>query len=215
LLAGLSRWHRELPIDFFVYVRPSLIAAAVEGNERRRSLVDWVAAQLLFAWLREDDSLSDDTLDDVLRQASEPFRLAVLSYARSMTSEPHDGAVRDRMVHLLDAVWPRQAALRTEAVMVDLIDVALAGGKDVPRLAAAVMQHLRGLPEWPEFHRFQHLDAAAAQHPLEVLTLLDRIAPEEVARPVYGMDEIVNAILAAVPDLAGDRRVEKLRRATG
>jgi hypothetical protein len=56
---------------------------------------------------------------------------------------------------------------------------------------------------------------AAAQHPLEVLTLLDRIASAEVACPVYGMDEIVNALLARVPDLAGDRRVEKLRRATG
>lgn len=178
-------------------------------------MVDWIAAQLLFAWLREDDSLSDDTLDDVLRQASEPFRVAVLSYARSMTAEPHDGAVRNRIVHLLDAVWPRQAALRTEAVMVNLIDVALAGGKDVTRLAAAVMQHLRDLPEWPELHRFHHLDAAAVRHPLEVLTLLDRIAPERVERPVYGMDEIVNANLVAVPNLAGDRRVEKLRRATG
>lgn len=177
--------------------------------------MDWVAAQLLFAWLREDDSLSDDALHDVLRQASEPFRLAVLSHARSVTAEPHDGAVRDRIVHLLDAVWPRQAALRTEAIMVDLVDVALSGGEDVPRLSAAVMQHLRRLPKWPEIHRFHHLEAAAAHHPLEVLILLDRIAPEEVARPVYGMDEIVNAILAAIPDLAGDRRVEKLRRATG
>ena len=214
MLAGLSRWHRELPIDFFANVHPSLIAAAVEGNDRRRSLVDWVAAQLLFAWLREDGSLSDDAFDEVLRQASEPFRLAVLSYARSLTAESGDGAVRDRIVHLLDAVWPRQAALRTEAIMVGLIDVALAGGEYLPRLAAAVVQHLRRLPKWPEIHRFHHLDAAAAQHPLEVLTLLDRIAPEEVARPVYGMDEIVDAILAALPNVAGDRRVEKLRRAT-
>lgn len=214
MLAGLSSWHRELPIALFAHVLPSLIAAAVDGSGRRRSLVDWIAAQLLFAWLREDGSLSDDTLDDVLRQASEPFRLAVLTYAQSITEEHHDGAVHDRIVHLLDAVWPRQAALRTEAVMVDLIDVALSGGEDVPRLTAAVMPHLRGLPEWPEIHRFRQLDAAAAQHPLEVLTLLDRIAPEEVARPVYGMDKIVNAIIAAVPDLAGDRRVEKLRRAT-
>lgn len=215
LLAGLSLWRNALPIAFFAHVRPSLIAAAAEGGGRRRSLEDWIASQLLFAWLREDGSLSDDALSDVLRQASEPFRLAILSYARSISQEPYDGVVRDRIVHLLDAVWPRQAALRTEAVMVDLIDVALAGGDDVTRLAAVVMKHLRGLPEWPEIHRFQHLEAAAEQHPLEVLTLLDCIAPEEVARPVYGMDEIVNAILSAVPELAGDQRVEKLRRAKG
>lgn len=214
LLAGLSFWRNALPIAFFAHVRPSLIAAATEGGGRRRSLLEWTAAQLLFAWLREDGSLSDAAFDDLLRQASEPFRLAVLSDARLMTAEPHDGAVRDRIMHLLDEVWPRQAALRTEAVMVDLIDVALAGGEDVPRLATAVIQHLRGLPEWPELHRFHNLDAAAAQHPLEVLTLLDRIAPEEVVGPVYGMDEIVNAILSAAPDLAGDRRVEKLQRAT-
>lgn len=215
LLAGLSRWRKVLPITFFARVRQSLIAAAADGGGRRRSLMDWVAAQVMFAWLRGDGSLSDDAFDDVLRRASEPFRLAVLSYARSAIAEPHDGATRDRIVHFLDVVWPRQAALRTEAIMVDLINVALAGGEDVPRLTAAVMQHLRGLPEWPEIYRFHGLDVVAAQHPVEVLSLLDRIAPEEVARPVYGMDEIVNAILAALPDLAGDRRVEQLRRATG
>lgn len=213
-LDGLSIWRKALPVAFFVRVRPSLIVAAAEGGGRRRSLVDWVAAQLLFAWLREDGSLSDDAFNDVLRQASEPFRLAVLSYARSMTAESHDGTERGRIVHLLDAVWPRQAALRTEAILIDLIDVALAGGDELPRLAAAVVQHLRRLPKWPELHRFHHLDTAAAQHPLEVVTLLDHIAPEEMARPIYGMDKVVNAILAAAPDLAGDRRVEKLRRAT-
>lgn len=99
--------------------------------------------------------------------------------------------------------------------MVAVIDVALAGGEDVPRASAAVEQHLRGLPNWPETHRFHRIEATAARHPLEVLTLLDRIAPEEVTRPVYGVDKIVGAILSAVSDLAGDRRVEKLRRATG
>ena len=214
LLAGLSSWREPLPNAFFASVRQLLITAAAEGGGRRRSLVDWLAAQLMFAWLREDGSLSDGAFDDVLRQAGEPFRLDVLSYAQSMIAEPHDGTVRDRFVHLLDAVWPRQAVFRTEAIMVDLIDVALAGGEDVPRLAAAVMLHLRPQPEWPEIHKFHDLDAAAAQHPLEVLALLDCIAPKEVARPVYGMDEIVRAILAAMPDLEGDRRVERLRQAT-
>ena len=215
LLTGLGSSIRTLPTALFAAVRPSLIASAIDGNGRRRSLLEWVAGQLLFAWMRADGSLSDNAFEDVLRQASEPFRLAVLSYAQSRIEEPRDGAVRDRIVHLLDAVWPRQAPLRTEAVMVELIDVALAGGEDLPRLAPAVMQHLRCLPEWPEIYMLHHLDMAAVQHPLEVLSLLDCIAPEDVKRPVYGMDKIVSAILSAAPDLSGDRRVEKLRRVTG
>lgn len=213
LLAGLSSWRKQLPTAFFPHVQPALIAAAAHHGGGRRSLVEWIAAQLLFAWVREDGSLSDDLFRDVLRQASEPFRLTVLSYARSEMR--HNRVVRDRIVHLIDGVWPRQAALRTEAVMVDLIDLALAGGEHVPQLTAAVLPHLRDLTAWPEIHRFHHLDVATAQHPLEVLTLLDRIAPEKMAHPVYEMDRIVNAILEAAPRLAGDQRVEKLRLATG
>jgi hypothetical protein len=214
VLAGLSSYRKALPPTLFAKVRSRLTAAVKDRSRTSQSLVDWIAAQFLFAWIRDDGSLSDDAFEAVARQAIEPFRLAVLSYVRSTIEESHDRAVLDRIAHLLQAVWPRQAALQTEPVLIGLIDVALAGCKDVPRLSAIVVQHLRSLPDWPEIHRFQNLEMAAAHHPLEVLTILNRIAPADATRRVYGFKKVVDMILKSAPNLARDPRVEKLRRVT-
>ena len=184
------------------------VAPSEMADER---LSEWVAGQLLMAWVWESTVLSDGEMTVALARGPDPFRIAVLEHCEHWLRDGAGPDIRTRLLEFFRSVWPKQAIARSGATTQALAAVAFAAGDDLPAFRQAVEPFLLRGDQWPELYQFHDLAEVARRAPEDVLDLLDRIAPDETTSRPYDLDETLDAVVQAAPGLGQDPRMVRLR----
>ncbi|RUN75050.1 hypothetical protein EJC47_18430 [Sphingomonas sp. TF3] len=211
--SGLFR-AKGLTPSLFAILGPELPALAAE----RRSGRGWntaLAAFLLWAWSGTEvrasgNAISDASLREALLTGPEELRLQLLSTSQRWMQTP-DSTWDERALDLIEHVWPRQQAARSQPVANAVARYILAGGALFPRLVEAgrdlIVPVGRDLMWLMDASRAEKL---AAEFPDALLNFLIAVLPENAEFWPYRTEKVIEAL--GNGDYAHDSRLQDLRR---
>lgn len=223
VLAGLMRISHPLAQPIWYAAKPAIlrtlrVGTRIENDDR---IDEWGTWQVMFAWFRGPEWMTDNEFADLLRDAPERVRHSVLNHCTRLLRHDHDvvgpSESTDRsapILHLITNLWPRQLAAQTERTARDLVRVAISAGDRLLDFYDAVLPLLRRGRTLPETYLFRGIEDAAREYPHALLEMLHRISPDDPPHLSASLNEIVDAIVGAAPDLCNDPRIRKLRDAS-
>jgi len=211
--SGLFR-AKGLTPPLFAILGPELPELAAERQSGR----GWntaLAAFLLWAWSGVEirasgTAISDASLREALLAGPEELRLQLLNTSQRWMQTP-GGNWDERALDLIEHVWPRQQAARSQPVVNAIARYILAGGDLFPRLVEAGRDLIapvgRDLMSLMDTSRAEKL---AAELPDALLNFLTAVLPENAEFWPYRTEKVIEAL--GTGDFAPDSRLQDLRR---
>lgn len=210
-------WSARVPGRIlFEHIAPGLIERTRQPRARRHHSAI-MAGFLLAGWGGAEDAaehdrvISDIQFREILIWSDDELRIQILRQLKRWSAETRWQA---RVIPFFTQVWPKQRALRTPAISLDLANFLLASGDLMPVLMPFILPRLvpvrggslltillNGEPKKDPVRRF----------PAATLDLLWAILSEDPAFWPYRVEDLLGR-LAAAPETSGDPRLSELRR---
>ena len=187
------------------------------GFDWDRDLAKVAATWLMWmAIFRRDgeDGITASQARDCIRNMSGETRQNVVFWL-GMVGKGNDNGWTELVAPFIRDIWPRERALRTRASVTSWIGMLGHTGKHFPVVYDAVKPHL--VPIEGENHwlcRFTREvggdEPITADHPAEVLDMINTIIPNSAEYPPYQLKQILDLVADTDELLVGDPRYNRL-----
>jgi hypothetical protein len=117
----------------------------------------------------------------------------------------------------LEQGWPKEKRFQTEATTRGLLHLADSSGRNFPNVVRTVLPLLTAVPHLDLFlgrtGRNDHREESdlAAKFPEPMLSLLDRVVPEDSASAPYELGSVIESIAKSQPRVRQDPRWRRLK----
>lgn len=189
----------------------------VEGFSWDRDLSKVAAQWLGFMRVFHPDDpigLSRKEMRSVLRAMSDDTRNRFVFWLGMVGQKNEDGWVK-YVIPLINEVWPRERRYRTSASMRAWIGLLDDTGDSFPAVYEAVKNFLDPVEtnDHP-FYRFTREigdeEPITVRYPEATLDMMNRLTPQALVRPPYGLPKVLALIADADPKLTSDERYLRL-----
>ena len=204
--------------EIFIFLKPYLLRLVNTGVLKKHSEWATLADLLLSAWALTDAStgekwISDEELREALLHFNDDVRSHVLWQAGSWTKEMREEWA-PLLLELLRNVWPKQLVAKSEVVSKRLIDLAFVDKGIFPEMVAAILPLLTEISD--QYYLLATLEQPCVDmitgYPLETLSLICAVLPDNVANWPYNIDEMLNILGNAGEIVRNDARFIELKR---
>ena len=163
--------------------------------------------------LEAPEELTEEEVRSVMEPMSEDGLKTVLgSLKRNLAGEPAERAqIWCEKVHAwLRDYWPRAAVRNTAATSEAILELVVECGDAFPEAAEWSLEYLRPF-EGRGLYRLRE-NEHAAQHPISMLRMLDRVVDEAVLQGYerHSLQEVLDALVEADAEMARDPRFRRL-----
>ena len=204
--------------DIFIFLKPHMLHLVNAGVLKKHSEWAALADLLLSAWALTDTStgekwITDEELREALLHFNDDVRSHVLWQAGSWTKEMREEWA-PLLLELLRNVWPKQLVAKSEVVSKRLIDLAFVDKGIFPEMVAAILPLLTEISD--QYYLLATLEQPCVDmitgYPLETLSLICAVLPDNVANWPYNIDEMLNILGNAGEIVRNDARFIELKR---
>ena len=115
------------------------------------------------------------------------------------------------VIPFIRKAWPKECQYQSSGTSESWLTLLCDTGNAFPDVLDAVRNHL-GDVDWRQAMLPETMEQLAARFPQETLDLLDRVAPDGVGEPPYGLSNVLTLLREAEPALIGDSRYSRLHR---
>lgn len=184
-----------------------------DWHKRLAAIATQMVVQLAIFRRGEPDGLTDSQARHCIRKMDEQCRQEAVSQLGRI-GNMDGGGWESHVIPFIEAVWPRERALRTSGLVEAWVSILDDSGSSFPATLAAVRRYLLpvdGGRMW--FHRFLRTGDEASlidKFPIDVLDLLDAVIPNSPVALPYELSEMLNQISEADSILIKDRRYVRL-----
>lgn len=210
-------WAARVPnLDLFFKLKPSMLALAKHGAERRKH-TEILAGILLAGWgsrrdAKGDRAISDAEMREILLTADDDFRTQIVWHLKIWSKE-EGSDWQDDALALLREVWPRQLAIRTARMSARLCELAFANEERFPEFVDCILPLVTKVEgDRAHFPFGNDKERIVTQYPEQTLALLSAVLADDVRQWPYGVNELLSSIAEAAPSLARDGRLVELNR---
>ncbi len=146
--------------EFYMRLKPGLLALAKERDLSREGHVQSLAVLTLSGWItpganKEDRCISNAEFRDVLSHGGDDFRSHVLWQIERELGNKEESSRREwstRALEFFHDVWPRQRAVKNPAMSIRLCELLLSNGESFPELVDAVLPLLTKIAQGDGLH---------------------------------------------------------------
>jgi hypothetical protein len=218
LWAGILSGGKLSGHDIFIFLKPHMLRLVNTGVLKKHS--DWatLADLLLSAWALTDAPtgekwITDEELREALLHFNDDVRSHVLWQAGSWTKEER-GEWAPLLLELLRNVWPKQLVAKSEEVSKRLFDLAFVDKDIFSELAEAILPLLTEISD--QYYLFKILEqpfvGIVTAYPLETLSLIYAVLPENVTDWPYNISKILEILSNAREIIRSDAKFIELKR---
>ena len=215
--AGYLSGIRYLPTpELFKKIKLYLLARASNKDSQIKNDTPAMVQFILSNWgAKGKERISDEELHDILLYAGDDFRARILwkikSFCEQDANPPYWNRKRNR---LLKKVWPLERRAKTAKTTARLIHLAISDELVFPRLAKAILPLLGKITQGqamplPSVGGNNRL---IDKHPEAVLAILYKVLSESANQWPYKIEDTLDRIATADPNLNRDPRFKELQR---
>ena len=158
----------------------------------------------------DEPGLSFEDARECLRRIRPADRAHVIWYLGLLGTRHHDRWHAFVIPFIRDA-WPKERRYRNSGTSGAWLSLLCTTGDAFPDLLDVVRDHLVAV-DWRQAMFPNTIDTLAQEFPRQTLDLLDRVAPDGVSEPPYGLSRVLDLLAEAEPKLVTDTRYRRLRR---
>ena len=215
---GYLRGVRQLPApDLFAKIKPYLLARASDKETEKRSSDNKMIQLTLLNWMPNDKGkacISDEEFRNILLYAGDNFRVRTLweidSFCEKDANPPY---WKNKRLHLLEKVWPLKRRVKTAQTTARLIELAFDDESEFPRLAKAILPLLGEITQGHMSLPYgEDKNSIIDKHSEAVLAILYKVLSESANQWPYKIENTLDRIATADPELTRDPRFKELQR---
>ncbi len=205
--------------DLYRRLKDQILALAVSPPPSSRSHDEIIAGLVLAGWGTVDERtgerlISDDEIHTLILGVEDEFRTRLLWQINHWISEKADVSEPSWKGQLLAflKVWPRQLSVKSANVSARLCELAFASAEQFPDVVELVTPLVTTIERdhlfLPELRGSG--ENIVDRFPESVLSLLDKVLPDNALAWPYGIDTILNRLADAETSLRADARLIRL-----
>ena len=216
--AGYSWGVRQSPApDLFAKIKPYLLARVLDKDIEKRSSDNIMIQLTLLNWMPNDkdkERITDEEFHNILLYAGDNFRVRALweidSFCEKDANPPY---WKNKRLHLLEKVWPLERRVKTAQTTARLIDLAFDDERAFPRLAKAILPLLGEITQGHMSLPYgEDKNSIIDKHSEAVLAILYKVLSESANQWPYKIEDTLDRIATADPELTRDPRFKELQR---
>lgn len=215
--AGFLRSSNAPAIELYQILKPHMLELAGAPGDTKR-FGNNLAGMLLIGWGEVDSYsgkrfVSDNEMRSVLINSDESFRLMILSnLLRWLREEPTDWD--EKILMFLEKIWPRHKKVKSALISARLCDLAFSSQRVFSKIVDIVIVLVGGSSTGQIQHLSFRTDKATIidEYPEKVLDLLFVILPENTHQWPYGVNDVLDKIIADNSSLRANSKLIELKR---
>jgi hypothetical protein len=178
-----------------------------------------MVSNVLAGWTSTDEEtnspyISNKELRELLVRTDDDFRSQVLWRIKFLCSKDEDGSWLERLIVLLQDVWPKQISAKSPSTTKKLCDLAFTNEKIFAKVSHLIQPLLVKVNN--EHNSIPHLgrrnEKIIENHPEKVLSILHVVLSNDSRRWPYHVNDVFIGIEQADPNLRYDERLIELKR---
>jgi SIR2-like protein len=206
--------------ELYQRLKPSLLTIVADGEPSREGHVESLAYLVLQGWIsigagERARQVSNIEFREALLEGGSDFRSQVLWLLGNMLREKEgkDRKETALAIEFFRDVWPRQRSVKTPEMSARVCEVLIDSGAGFAELAEVVLPLLTKMQRHGiNLHFRSEVDTVITAHPKLFLEMLYMVLPDDVRGWPYGIEEILEKLIAADGDLVKDARFVELKR---
>ncbi len=220
--SGFSWAAAMPPPKLYLRLKPALLQLAAGRSVSRGGHVGVLAGIVLAGWgsINQETGqafISNQELNQVILRADEEFRLRMIWQIKkwaesSVPEQPPNWSVK--IIELFRNAWPRQKSAKTPAVSAQLCGLAFSNPERFPQIVEVILPLLTHTDRLDVllFEVERSASNLVSQYPEQILALLYKALPDNVANWPYGIEPVLRRIGEADDRLKLDERFVELNR---